>query len=96
MRGKRFRASSSRKVATIAKREIKGEREGREGNTGIPSYKGVPSSDVTVAAEIHRVRKNNPRTLKKTTITNKQTKNNYVHKYTAKMAQVSAFYLFSS
>ena len=43
-----------------------------KGNTGIPSYKGVLSPDVTVAAEIHRVTKNYPRTLKITTITNKQ------------------------
>ena len=66
-----------------------------KGNTGIPSYKGVLSTDVTVAAEIHRVTKNYPRTLKINKQTNKQTKNKYVHKYTGNMAQVSAFYLFS-
>ena len=74
------------------KREINGEREGREGNTGIPSYKGVLSSVVTAAAEIHGVVKKQPQNAKNNN-NYKQTNKTYVHKYTGNIAQVSAFYL---
>ena len=73
------------------KREINGEREGREGNTGIPSHKGVLSSDVTAAAEIRRVVKKQPQNAKNNNY--KQTNKTNVHKYTGNIAQVSAFYL---
>lgn len=92
---KPFRASWSRKLRRQQKKRNKRGEGGERRKHRHPIIQRVLSSDVTVAAEINGVTKNNPRTLKITTITNKQT-NNYVHKYTGNMAQVNAFYLFSS